>query len=143
MRKFYDTPDASTTQYGNDQILLRYADVLLMYAEALNEVGYDSSADSPALQALNEVHTRAGLDPLNITDIPDQEAFRRAVCLERQKEFPYEGQRWFDLVRMGYAAEAVAAEGHAIQSYQLLFPIPNTELERINDTSLLWQNPGY
>lgn len=143
MRKFYDMPDASTTQYGNDQILLRYADVLLMYAEALNEVGYDSSADSPALQALNEVHTRAGLDPLNITDIPDQEAFRRAVCLERQKEFPYEGQRWFDLVRMGYAAEAVAAEGHAIQSYQLLFPIPNTELERINDTSLLWQNPGY
>ncbi|PWM67448.1 MAG: hypothetical protein DBX61_05610, partial [Clostridiales bacterium] len=43
-------------RYVNDQILLRYADVLLMYAEALNEVGYDSSADSPALQALNEVH---------------------------------------------------------------------------------------
>lgn len=143
MRKFYDTPDATTTQYGNDQILLRYADALLMYAEALNEVGYDGSPDSPALKALNDVHTRAGLDPLNITDLPDQDAFRRAVCLERQKEFPYEGQRWFDLVRMGYAAEAVAKEGHAIQSYQLLYPIPNTELERINNTQLLWQNPGY
>lgn len=143
MRKFYDTPDATTKQYGNDQILLRYADVLLMYAEALNEVSYSGIQDSPAMEALNEVHTRAGLDPLNITDIPDQDAFRRAVCLERQKEFPYEGQRWFDLVRMGYAAEAVAAEGHAIQSYQLLYPIPTTELERINNTSLLWQNPGY
>ena len=143
MRKFMDTPDATTKQYGNDQILLRYADVLLMYAEALNEIGYDASQDSPAMSALNQVHTRAGLDPLNITDIPDQDSFRRAVCLERQKEFPYEGQRWFDLVRMGYAAEAIASEGHAIQNWQLLYPIPTTELERINDPSLLWQNPGY
>ena len=143
MKKFFDTRDATTLQYGNDQILLRYADVLLLYAEALNEVGYDGSAGSPALEALNAVHTRAGLDPLNITDLPDQDSFRRAVCLERQKEFPYEGQRWFDLVRMGYAKEAMAAEGHTIQDYQLLYPIPNTELERINDTSLLWQNPGY
>lgn len=143
MKKFFDTRDATTLQYGNDQILLRYADVLLLYAEALNEVGYDGSSASPALEALNAVHTRAGLDPLNITDLPDQDAFRRAVCLERQKEFPYEGQRWFDLVRMGYAKEAMAAEGHAIQGYQLLYPIPNTELERINNTSLLWQNPGY
>ena len=143
MRKFFDTPDATTNQYGNDQILMRYADVLLMYAEALNEVGYDGNQDSPAMSALNQVHTRAGLDPLNITDIPDQDAFRRAVCLERQKEFPYEGQRWFDLVRMGYAAEAAAAEGHSIQTYQLLYPIPTTELERINNQALLWQNPGY
>lgn len=143
MRKFYDTPDATTNQYGNDQILIRYADVLLLYAEALNEVGYSNDPNSPALEALNEVHTRAGLAAIDIADLPDQDAFRRAVCLERQKEFPYEGQRWFDLVRMGYAAEAVAAEGHTIQSYQLLFPIPNTEMERINDTSLLWQNPGY
>ena len=143
MRKFMDTPDATTKQYGNDQILLRYADVLLMYAEALNEIGYDASQDSPAMSALNQVHTRAGLDPLKITDIPDQDSFRRAVCLERQKEFPYEGQRWFDLVRMGYAAEAIASEGHAIQNWQLLYPIPTTELERINDPSLLWQNPGY
>lgn len=143
MKKFFDTRDATTLQYGNDQILLRYADVLLLYAEALNEVGYDGSPDSPALKALNDVHTRAGLDPLNITDLPDQDTFRRAVCLERQKEFPYEGQRWFDLVRMGYAKESMAAEGHVIQDYQMLYPIPNTELERINNTSLLWQNPGY
>ena len=143
MRKFYDTQDASTKQYGNDFIVLRHADVLLMYAEALNEVAYNNSPSSPALKALNDVHTRAGLAPLNIGDIPSQADFRKAVMLERQKEFPYEGHRWWDVVRMGGAKEAAAAEGHDIQDYQYLFPIPTTELERINDTSLLWQNPGY
>ena len=143
MRKFYDTRDATTSQYGNDQILIRYADVLLLYAEALNEVAYSSDQNSPAMEALNEVHERATGTMLNISDMPDQDSFRRAICLERQKEFPYEGQRWFDLVRMGYAAEAMAADGHSIQNWQLLYPIPTTELERINDASLLWQNPGY
>lgn len=143
MRKFYDTQDASTKQYGNDLVVLRYADVLLMYAEALNEVSYDGTADSPALNALNAVHTRAGLSALQIADIPDQTAFRKAVMLERQKEFPYEGHRWFDAVRLGGAIEAAEAEGHSIQEWQYLFPIPNAEIERINNTALLWQNPGY
>lgn len=68
---------------------------------------------------------------------------RKAVMLERQKEFPYEGHRWFDAVRMGGAKEAALAEGHRIQDWQYLFPIPNAEIERINNPSLLWQNPGY
>ena len=139
-----DTPDPTTNQYGNDQILLRFSDVLLMYAEAMNEVAYSSDQNSPAMQALNDVHSRscAG-ETLSIADFPDQDSFRRAICLERQKEFPYEGHRWFDLVRMGYAEEAMAACGTAIQNYQELYPIPTTELERINNTDLLWQNPGY
>lgn len=143
MRKFYDTRDATTSQYGCDNIILRYADVLLMYAEALNEVGYNGSQTAPATVALNAVHTRAGLTPIDITSVPDQASFRKAVMLERQKEFPYEGQRWFDSVRLGGAQEAAAAEGHTIQQYQLLFPIPTTELERINNESIMWQNPGY
>ena len=144
MKKFMDTPDPTTNQYGNDQILLRFSDVLLMYAEAMNEVAYSSDQNSPAMQALNDVHSRscAG-ETLSIADFPDQDSFRRAICLERQKEFPYEGHRWFDLVRMGYAEEAMAACGTAIQNYQELYPIPTTELERINNTDLLWQNPGY
>lgn len=143
MRKFFDTPDPTNNTVGNDQILIRYADVLLLYAEALNEVAYSTNPASPALKALNDVHTRAGLDPLEVADLPDQAAFRKAIMLERQKEFPYEGQRWFDLVRMGGAIEAMKADGHDIQSYQFLYGIPTTELERINNTSLLWQNPGY
>lgn len=143
MRKFFDNRDATTLQYGADNIILRYADVLLMYAEALNEVQYNGSQSSPALAALNAVHTRAGLTSLNISDLPDQASFRKAVMLERQKEFPYEGHRWFDSVRLGGAQEAAAAEGHTIQQYQMLFPIPTTELERINNEALMWQNPGY
>ncbi|MBQ8486017.1 MAG: RagB/SusD family nutrient uptake outer membrane protein [Bacteroidaceae bacterium] len=143
MRKFFDTRDATTLQYGPDNIILRYADVLLMYAEALNEVQYNGSQTSPAMAALNAVHTRAGLAEIDIATLPDQATFRKAVMLERQKEFPYEGQRWFDSVRLGGAQDAAAAEGHTIQQYQMLFPIPTTELERINNESLMWQNPGY
>lgn len=143
MRKFYDLRDETTKNYGNDQILIRFSDVLLMYAEALNDVAYSSAPDSQALKALNRVRTRSGLNALKISELPNQDSFKRAICKERQMEFPFEGHRWFDVVRMGYAKEFALAEGHLIQDYQLLFPIPNTELERINDTSLLWQNPNY
>lgn len=143
MRKFYDTRDESTMQYGPDNILIRYADVVLMYAEALNEVSYSNDQNSEALKALNMVHTRAGLPTIDIADLPSQDAFRKAVMLERQKEFPYEGHRWFDSVRLGGAKEAAAAEGKTIQDYQFLYPIPSSEIERINNSALLWQNPGY
>ena len=143
LKKFYDVKNPTTNSVGNDQILLRYADVLLMYSEALNEIAYSNSPTSLAFESLNEVHTRAGLPPIDISTLPDKESFRRAIMIERQKEFPYEGHRWFDLVRMGYAKEVMADIGHNISDYQLLFPIPKTEIERINDESLLWQNPGY
>jgi hypothetical protein len=141
--KFLDTRDATTRNAGNDQIILRYADVLLMYAEALNEIAYSNSPTSPALQYLNDVHTRAGLLPVDISTLPDKESFRKAILLERQQEFPYEGHRWFDLIRMDGNKEAMAANGHNIDDFQLLFPIPKSELERINNELLLWQNPGY
>lgn len=143
MKKFKDTKSATFNTVGNDQIILRYADVLLMYAEALNEISYSNSQTSTALVALNAVHTRAGLSEIQISELTDKDSFRKAIMLERQREFPYEGQRWFDLVRMGGAKEAMKAEGDEIQDYQFLFPIPKTELERINNTELLWQNPGY
>lgn len=143
MKKFYDTRDESTRQYGPDNILIRYADVVLMYAEALNEVSYSSSRESEALKALNMIRTRAGVNPIDIADVPTQDDFRKAVMLERQKEFPYEGQRWFDSIRLGGAIEAAASDGKQIQQYQFLYPIPSSEIERINNTDLLWQNPGY
>ena len=136
MNKFKDVKSATYNTVGNDQIILRYAD-------ALNEISYSNLQNSEALVALNAVHTRAGLSPILITELPDQDSFRNAIMLERQQEFPYEGQRWFDLVRMGGAKEAMKAEGHIIQDYQFLYPIPKTELERINNTELLWQNTGY
>ncbi len=64
MRKFYDTKSTTFNTVGNDQILLRYADVLLMYAEALNEIEYDASEGSLALKCLNAVRERAGISNL-------------------------------------------------------------------------------
>lgn len=143
MNKFYDTKSSTFKTVGNDQILLRYADVLLMYAEALNEILYDASEGSLALKYLNAVRQRAGISNLTVKQLPTQEKFRKGILVERQREFPYEGQRWFDLVRMGFAKSVMAENGVEIKDYQLLFPIPQQEIEKVGDKSILWQNPGY
>lgn len=143
MNKFYDTKSPTFKTVGNDQILLRYADVLLMYAEALNEIQYDASEGSLALKYLNAVRQRAGISNLAAKQLPTQEKFRKGILVERQREFPYEGQRWFDLVRMGFAKSVMAENGVEIKDYQLLFPIPQQEIEKVGDKSILWQNPGY
>lgn len=143
MNKFYDTKSPTFKTVGNDQILLRYADVLLMYAEALNEIQYDASEGSLALKYLNAVRQRAGISNLTAKQLPTQEKFRKGILVERQREFPYEGQRWFDLVRMGFAKSVMVENGVEIKDYQLLFPIPQQEIEKVGDKSILWQNPGY
>ena len=143
MNKFYDTKSPTFKTVGNDQILLRYADVLLMYAEALNEIQYDASEGSLALKYLNAVRQRAGISNLTVKQLPTQEKFRKGILVERQREFPYEGQRWFDLVRMEFAKSVMAENGVEIKDYQLLFPIPQQEIEKVGDKSILWQNPGY
>ena len=143
MNKFYDTKSPTFKTVGNDQILLRYSDVLLMYAEALNEIQYDASEGSLALKYLNAVRQRAGISNLTVKQLPTQEKFRKGILVERQREFPYEGQRWFDLVRMGFAKSVMAENGVEIKDYQLLFPIPQQEIEKVGDKSILWQNPGY
>ena len=143
MNKFYDTKSTTFNVVGNDQILLRYADVLLMYAEALNEIEYDASEGSLALKYLNAVRQRAGISDLKAKHLTSQEKFRKGILVERQREFPYEGQRWFDLVRMGYAKSVMAENGIEIEDYQLLFPIPQQEIEKVGNKAILWQNPGY
>lgn len=143
MNKFYDTKSPTFKTVGNDQILLRYADILLMYAEALNEIQYDASEGSLALKYLNAVRQRAGISNLTAKQLPSQEKFRKGILVERQREFPYEGQRWFDLVRMGFAKSVMAENGVEIKDYQLLFPIPQQEIEKVGNKSILWQNPGY
>ena len=143
MNKFYDTKSPTFKTVGNDQILLRYADVLLMYAEALNEIQDDASEGSLALKYLNAVRQRAGISNLTAKQLPTQEKFRKGILVERQREFPYEGQRWFDLVRMGFAKSVMAGNGVEIKDYQLLFPIPQQEIEKVGNKSILWQNPGY
>lgn len=139
MLKWYDVFDKTyTKQVGNDFPHLRYADVVLMYAEALNELG-----DATAVDWLNVTRTRAGLDELSAADLPSKDAFRRELAAERGREFALEGQRWFDLVRLGLAVEYFRSLGYTLDSHNLIFPIPQSQIEIVNNPSILWQNPGY
>jgi hypothetical protein len=104
-RKYIDTINILTTNLTRsiDRTILRYADVLLIKAEALNELNQGPTAE--AYEAINQVRRRAFRHPLNavsVDDIPaglSYEAFRDTVRSERFLEFVYEQQRWFDLVR--------------------------------------------
>ena len=140
MTKWYDTYDATyTTQVGNDFPHLRYADVVLMYAEAL------ASTDGipAALPWLNKTRTRAGLDELTTAEVPDKNTFVRELAAERGREFALEGHRWFDLVRLGLAVEYFQGLGYSLDAHNLLFPIPQSQIEIVNNKSILWQNPGF
>lgn len=140
MAKWDDSYDITyTTQVGNDFPHLRYADVVLMYAEAL---GLDGNIPE-ALTYLNKTRTRAGLSPLNSADVPSKEAFVDALVKERGCEFALEGQRWFDLVRLGKAIEVMTAAGYPLDENHLVMPIPQSQIEIVNNKSILWQNPGF
>ena len=139
-RKFL-VPLSQVTAYDNSPLnfpILRYADVLLMRAEALNELGQTQQAE----QFVNMVRERAGLD--NIQTGLGQADFREAVLHERRMELAFEGQRWFDLIRVNdgqYGLEFLQSIGrnNATQKH-LLLPIPQIELDRNPN---LTQNPGY
>ena len=113
--------------------VLRYADVLLIYAEALMEITGGETTSPEALLYFNKVRERAGLDKLEKLD-------REVMLHERRVELAFENQRWFDLVRTGKAVETLTLHGKNIQEHHVLFPIPSGELE-INPK--LTQNPGY
>lgn len=115
----------------HDWIELRLADVILLYAEALNESGNTSGA----LTELNKIRTRAGL--ANSTSTTQAEV-RQAIQDERRLELAFEGQRWFDLVRTG----TVDAEmGQTVNSNYHIFPIPISEV--LASFGVITQNPGY
>lgn len=136
--KFYDTFDPTTKNVGYDYPILRYADVLLMYAEALNEISYSVAGD--AKKYLNMVRTRSGADAYTDAELSSQAAFRDAVLQERRLEFPLEMHRWFDLIRTNTAEAAMKKIGITITKNDYLYPIPKTEIDLCPNFT---QNPGY
>ncbi len=139
LRKFLVTKTVAAT-YDNSPMnfpVLRYADVLLMKAEALNNLNKTSEAEVP----LNEVRKRAGLSAL--TGLSQTE-FVDIVRHERRMEMAFEGQRWFDLIRVDNGQKGIdflhsIGRLNASEKY-LLFPIP---LKEIESNPNLTQNPGY
>ncbi|MEM8525575.1 MAG: RagB/SusD family nutrient uptake outer membrane protein [Bacteroidota bacterium] len=115
----------------HDWIELRLGDIILLYAEALNENGNTSAA----LTELNKIRSRAGLEDSMASGQGD---VRAAIQDERRLELAFEGQRWFDLVR----TNTVDAEmGETVNSNYHLFPIPVSEV--LSSFGVITQNEGY
>ncbi|REA63850.1 RagB/SusD family nutrient uptake outer membrane protein [Dyadobacter luteus] len=139
VRKYMDPAPFAASDADNNWPVLRYADVLLMRAEALNELSFSTSGE--ALLILNRIRKRAGLSDKTSEQLNSQAAFRLAVEQERRVELAFENHRWFDLLRTDRAIAVMNSKGFNIQSYQLLLPIPLTQIE-INPSQIK-QNPGY
>ena len=144
--KYMDV-DAHTTNAvtGLNWPLMRYAEVLLTYAEAANEVAGPSAE---AYEAVNQIRRRAAIPELSALS---QEAFREAIWKERWHELSYENKTWFDMVRLRKALNVTTGNfedyvghtfvyGPTLGERELLFPIPTNEVRNNED---LTQNPGY
>ncbi|MTI40107.1 RagB/SusD family nutrient uptake outer membrane protein [Fulvivirga lutimaris] len=122
---------------GNDWIILRYSDILLMHVEAIMG-GTPSTSNAAAIASFQEVRNRAGLTT-PVTSISQND-----LLLERRVEFAFENQRWFDLQRFG-VADAVLSAHAAEMGYTdysaraLLLPIPAREINLSG--GLMTQNP--
>ena len=114
---------------------LRYAEVILMKAEALNELGQTAQA----IPLLNQIRNRAGL---GVTTAVSQVDVRTAIWKERRVELAFEFDRFFDLVRTGQAKTAFAIDGKTFtEGKNELFPIPDSFIRQSKGMSS--QNLGY
>jgi hypothetical protein len=125
--------------------LLRYADVVLMFAEAANEVGGAANITA-ARTALNSVRSRARAGLPNI--LPDvttdvQATLRDVIRRERRVELAMEHDRFFDIVRWGIAQDVLNAAGKTAftNTRDVLLPIPQTQIDL--SAGVLKQNAGY
>jgi hypothetical protein len=162
----YQDPAALKNDGGNDFIVLRYADIILLYAEAENELNGNTpltaaDATNPAsrLFQLNRIRTRAAngvpaavpVYAFNATAVNSQTNFRNTIKAERRREFGEEDQRWYDLLRWNDAVTAMNAHFQSrssasfippvVKDYQVLYPIPQREIDVTNH--IVTQNPGY
>ncbi|MBB4804914.1 hypothetical protein HNP38_000186 [Chryseobacterium defluvii] len=123
---------AQTKNHWENIKILRYADAILIAAEAANELGQIAKATT----YVNMIRTRAALGN---TTASNQGAMRVAIKHERRVEFAMEFERFYDLVRWGDAITALAAQGYADRNKH--FPIPQQAIDKAQ--GVLIQNPNY
>ena len=133
---------------GKNMPILRYADVLLCYAECLNELNHTSDA----VEIVNQVRNRAWgfqIPADKKWSTMGKEEFRNNIMDERIRELIGENWRRFDLIRTGKFVEYVKARNKwakrsgTISDYHMRYPIPNEEIEQNEDMTSDDQNPGY
>ncbi|MBD3631114.1 RagB/SusD family nutrient uptake outer membrane protein [Cyclobacterium sp.] len=135
--KFGEDPSGVGVHMGNDFPIIRYADILLSRAEALNEI---SGPTDEAISLINEVREVAGVPALLLSDFNTKEELRDHILDERAWEFFTEELRRQDLIRHGKFIELANERGKNAFDYHVLFPIPQNEIDRNPN---LEQNPGY
>jgi len=122
-----------------NKIVLRYADVLLMNAEANNELGNSGAALAPLELVRSRARgVNAGVLPKVTTT--DQAALRTAIYNERRFEFAMEFERYFDVLRQGRGTAVFGTRGWKAGKNEV-WPIPQTEIDLSGGA--LTQNPGY
>lgn len=138
INKWTPSPNSNREDAGDNHYVVRYADILLLYAECLNENNNTPLAGT----YLDLVRERANLEG---TTASDQTSMRAAIAFERRLELAGEGHRWYDLLRTGTAVQTMnnffQAEdrGITVEPYRLLAPIPQAEV----DITDMEQNPDY
>ena len=134
--KFEFDPNSVGVRGGNNVPVVRYADILLSRAEALNEL---SGPSQEVIDLINLVRQRAGASLLSLAGF-SKESLRAAILEERAKEFWFEGKAREDQIRHGVFISGAVARGKNAQEYRVLYPIPQVELDANPD---LEQNEGY
>lgn len=130
-----ETFNGNDWESNKNMRVLRYAEVLLMNAEAANELGDPATA----LSSLNQVRQRVELPDVTTTN---QTEIRMAIWNERRLELAFEHDRWFDLVRQDRAGQVMRALGKPfVDGKHELFPIPQAQIDVSGGA--LTQNPGY
>lgn len=148
--KFIDPNATGANGAGNDYPFIRYADVLLLYAEATMLSSGNPTSES--MEALNKVHRRAyGYNPNStsevdyaLSDYSTKDAFYKILDKEEGYETFNEGKRWFYLVRRGIAADQILKlKGKTVQNTCYAWRIPDSEINYNESITQADQNPGY
>ncbi|MPM45366.1 hypothetical protein SDC9_92053 [bioreactor metagenome] len=143
-RKYQDGPVSTAHDWDIDYIDYRFDEVLLLYAECLNELGF--VADGESFNIVNNFRLRAGLAPKTSAEIQSQDDFRLWIENERRWEFIGENIRWFDLVRTDRALDVMNAfltpynYGGNVTKDRYFYPIP---LRATNENPNLLIDPGF
>ncbi len=135
--KYWPDPNGVGENMGNDIVYIRYADVLLSRAEALNEL---NGPNQESIDLINQVRQRANTTLLKLADYTNKLLLRDFLLAERGREFFSEGLRREDLIRHGKFIQSAKERGYAAKEYQVVYPIP---LQQIDANPNLTQNEGY
>jgi len=135
--KYWPDEDFAGPAYGNDIPDIRYADILLSRAEALNEL---NGPNQESIDLINQVRQRAGVPDISLDKFASKDELNSHILDERGWELWWEGKRREDLIRHGEFISRARARGLPAQDHHVRHPIP---LFALDANPMLEQNPGY